>query len=77
MQSTLVVLALVTVPILLLGTPLFLYRRHRHQARKLTGEGLEDRTRLLDASDCDEEQAGSPGDPEEEEVTMMPSEGQL
>lgn len=66
-QSTLVVLALVTVPVLLLGTPLFLYRRHRHRARKIAGEGLEDRTRLLDASGCDEEQAGSPGDPEEEE----------
>ncbi|XP_049637251.1 V-type proton ATPase 116 kDa subunit a 3 [Suncus etruscus] len=67
-QSTLVVLALITVPVLLLGTPLFLYRRHRHRARKLSGEGLEDRTRLLDASGCDEEQAGSPGDPEEEFV---------
>lgn len=35
----LVVLALATVPILLLGTPLYLLRQHRH--RRLAGQQVE------------------------------------
>ena len=43
MQSTLVVLALATVPVLLLGTPLFLRRKHQRRQsqrrRPLVGAG--------------------------------------
>ncbi|XP_029812185.1 V-type proton ATPase 116 kDa subunit a isoform X2 [Suricata suricatta] len=66
-QSALVVLALVMVPVLLLGTPLFLRWRHRGRSqRKPAGrQPEEDKTRMLDSSDAsvagwgsDEEKAG-------------------
>uniref|UniRef100_A0A8D1SC12 V-type proton ATPase subunit a n=1 Tax=Sus scrofa TaxID=9823 RepID=A0A8D1SC12_PIG len=74
-QSVLVVLALAMVPILLLGTPLFLRQQHRRHARRRPGRGRgdEDKTGLLDASvsvssqGLDEEKAECPGDREEAE----------
>nr|XP_023510355.1 V-type proton ATPase 116 kDa subunit a isoform X1 [Equus caballus] len=84
-QSALVVLALAMVPVLLLGTPLFLFRQHRRRSRKrptgrqLVEPGDEDQTGLLDASNpseaawgSDEEKAGCPGP--EEEAEFVPSE---
>uniref|UniRef100_A0A8C3W4W8 V-type proton ATPase subunit a n=1 Tax=Catagonus wagneri TaxID=51154 RepID=A0A8C3W4W8_9CETA len=78
-QSALVVLALATVPILLLGTPLFLRRQHRHHSRRRQLVEDEDRTGLLDASDVsvasqglDEEKAECPGG--QEEAEFVPSE---
>ncbi|XP_066108336.1 V-type proton ATPase 116 kDa subunit a 3 isoform X1 [Saccopteryx bilineata] len=75
-QSALVVLALATVPVLLLGTPLFLrwkHRRHlkgRHASQLQTEDELK--TGLVDSNDAsvagwgtDEEKAGCPGDQEE------------
>ncbi|XP_065793987.1 V-type proton ATPase 116 kDa subunit a 3 [Muntiacus reevesi] len=76
-QSTLVVLALATVPVLLLGTPLFLRRKHqRRQSRRrrpLDAEkaGLLGQTDVSVASqNSDEEKAGCPGDQEEEEFVL-------
>ncbi|XP_062948557.1 V-type proton ATPase 116 kDa subunit a 3 [Cynocephalus volans] len=79
-QSTLVVLALAMVPVLLLGTPLYLLccrRRHRHHGqswRRPTGGQGEDKAGVLDSPDMsvngwgsDEEKAGYPGDEEEAE----------
>lgn len=72
-QSVLVVLALAMVPILLLGTPLFLRQQHRRHARRRQLVEDEDKTGLLDASvsvssqGLDEEKAECPGDREEAE----------
>ncbi|XP_036783038.2 V-type proton ATPase 116 kDa subunit a 3 isoform X2 [Manis pentadactyla] len=72
-QSILVVLALAMVPILLLGTPLFLHWQHRRHLRKRAGGPQldEDKTGLLDSSAAsvsgwgsDEEKAGCPGNQE-------------
>uniref|UniRef100_K9INZ4 V-type proton ATPase subunit a n=1 Tax=Desmodus rotundus TaxID=9430 RepID=K9INZ4_DESRO len=78
-QSALVVLALAMVPVLLLGTPLFLHWRHRrHLKRKHAGQ-LQDevKTGLLDSTDAsvagwgsDEEKAGCSGDQEEAEFVL-------
>nr|AAH06761.1 T-cell, immune regulator 1, ATPase, H+ transporting, lysosomal V0 protein A3 [Mus musculus]AAH85234.1 T-cell, immune regulator 1, ATPase, H+ transporting, lysosomal V0 protein A3 [Mus musculus] len=82
-QYVLVVLALATVPILLLGTPLYLLRQHRHRRntqRRPAGQQDEDTDKLLASPDAstlenswspDEEKAGSPGD---EETEFVPSE---
>ncbi|XP_029812186.1 V-type proton ATPase 116 kDa subunit a isoform X3 [Suricata suricatta] len=65
-QSALVVLALVMVPVLLLGTPLFLRWRHRGRSQRKpagrqpveaggwreSGREEEDKTRMLDSSDA-------------------------
>lgn len=52
MQSALVVLALAMVPVLLLGTPLFLHWRHRrHLKRKHAGQ-LQVEVALLPARDA-------------------------
>ncbi|XP_055987734.1 V-type proton ATPase 116 kDa subunit a 3 [Sorex fumeus] len=67
-QSTLVVLALAMVPILLLGTPLFLYHRHRRSRARPAGGQPDDKQGLLDTSSCDEELAGCPGDQDDEFV---------
>ncbi|XP_004437785.1 PREDICTED: V-type proton ATPase 116 kDa subunit a isoform 3 [Ceratotherium simum simum] len=78
-QSVLVVLALAMVPVLLLGTPLFLCRQHRRHSRKrLAGrQPDEDQTGLLDSPDTtvaswgsDEEKAGCPGDHKEAEFVL-------
>uniref|UniRef100_A0A671G2P8 V-type proton ATPase subunit a n=1 Tax=Rhinolophus ferrumequinum TaxID=59479 RepID=A0A671G2P8_RHIFE len=71
-QATLVVLALATVPVLLLGTPLFLRWQHRRRRRRHAGPQPvedEDKTGLLDSPDApapgwgsDEEKAGCSGD---------------
>ncbi|XP_052517564.1 V-type proton ATPase 116 kDa subunit a 3 isoform X2 [Budorcas taxicolor] len=76
-QSTLVVLALATVPVLLLGTPLFLRRKHQRrqsQRRRLLDD---DKAGLLGQPDVsvasqnsDEEKAGCLGDQEEEEFVL-------
>ncbi|XP_025214172.1 V-type proton ATPase 116 kDa subunit a isoform X2 [Theropithecus gelada] len=79
-QATLVVLALAMVPILLLGTPLHLLRRHRpHLRRRPAGRQEEDKAGLLDLPDAsvngwssDEEKAG--GLDNEEEAELVPSE---
>lgn len=76
-QSTLVVLALAMVPVLLLGTPLFLRRKHqRHQSRRRRLLD-EDKAGLLSQPDVsvasqnsDEEKAGCLGDQEEEEFVL-------
>ncbi|XP_069866008.1 V-type proton ATPase 116 kDa subunit a 3 [Dipodomys merriami] len=82
-QYVLVVLALATVPVLLLGTPLYLLhqqRRRRRSRRKPAGQQGEDKAGLLDSPEAapsesgwgsDEEQAGGPG---EEETECVPSE---
>lgn len=82
-QYALVVLALATVPILLLGTPLYLLRQHRRrntQRRPTVGRQDEDSDKLLASPDAsnlenswspDEEKAGSSGD---EEAEFVPSE---
>ncbi|KAM9659721.1 V-type proton ATPase 116 kDa subunit a 3 [Trichechus inunguis] len=75
-QSTLVVLALAMVPILLLGTPLYLRWQHRrHSLRRPSGPQLdEDKAGFLDSRDSgasvnswgsDEEKGGPPGDEEQ------------
>lgn len=77
-QSTLVVLALATVPVLLLGTPLFLRRRHQRRQSSRRRQPLdEDKAGLLGQPDvsvasqnCDEEKAGCLGDQEEEEFVL-------
>ncbi|KAG8522702.1 V-type proton ATPase 116 kDa subunit a isoform 3 [Galemys pyrenaicus] len=71
-QSTLVVLALATVPVLLLGTPLFLRWQHRHRsAWRPGGQQLdEDKAGLLDTPGVDEERAEGPGAPEEAEFVF-------
>ncbi|XP_007943121.1 V-type proton ATPase 116 kDa subunit a3 [Orycteropus afer afer] len=83
-QSTLVVLALAMVPVLLLGTPLYLCwqhrRRHHHLLRQPSGPQLdESKTGLLDSQDSDmsvngwgsdEEKAGPPGDEEQAEFVF-------
>ncbi|XP_070215283.1 V-type proton ATPase 116 kDa subunit a 3 [Bos mutus] len=77
-QSTLVVLALATVPVLLLGTPLFLRRRHQRRQSSRRRQPLdEDKAGLLGqpnvsvaSQNCDEEKAGCLGDQEEEEFVL-------
>ncbi|XP_034869327.1 V-type proton ATPase 116 kDa subunit a isoform X1 [Mirounga leonina] len=79
-QSTLVVLALATVPVLLLGTPLFLRWQHRRPLRPTGGQPEDDKSRILDDSDAsdasvagwgsDEEKAGCPGNGEEAEFVL-------
>lgn len=76
-QSTLVVLALATVPVLLLGTPLFLRRKHRRRQSRRRRPLDEDKAGLLGQPDVsvasqnsDEEKAGCPGDQEEEEFVL-------
>ncbi|XP_004383702.1 V-type proton ATPase 116 kDa subunit a 3 [Trichechus manatus latirostris] len=75
-QSTLVVLALAMVPILLLGTPLYLRWQHRrHSLRRPSGPQLdEDKAGFMDSRDSgasvnswgsDEEKGGPPGDEEQ------------
>ncbi|ELV09493.1 V-type proton ATPase 116 kDa subunit a isoform 3 [Tupaia chinensis] len=75
-QPTLVVLALAMVPVLLLGTPLYLLRHSRRRPRK---NDETDKARLLDSPDVsvngwgsDEEMAGCPGD--EKDAEFVPSE---
>nr|XP_044993270.1 V-type proton ATPase 116 kDa subunit a3 [Jaculus jaculus] len=76
-QYTLVVLALAMVPVLLLGTPLYLLRQHHRRHHPQMGIQDENKDRLLDSSDAsisengwspDEEKAGCPGDEEAEFV---------
>uniref|UniRef100_A0A8C5KWT9 V-type proton ATPase subunit a n=1 Tax=Jaculus jaculus TaxID=51337 RepID=A0A8C5KWT9_JACJA len=76
-QYTLVVLALAMVPVLLLGTPLYLLRQHRRLTARVACSQDENKDRLLDSSDAsisengwspDEEKAGCPGDEEAEFV---------
>ncbi|XP_061059840.1 V-type proton ATPase 116 kDa subunit a 3 [Eubalaena glacialis] len=76
-QPTLVVLALVMVPVLLLGTPLFLCREHRRCHSRRRQQPDKDTARLLDLPDTslasqgsDEEKAGCPGDQEEAEFVL-------
>ncbi|KAM6159353.1 V-type proton ATPase 116 kDa subunit a 3 isoform 2-T2 [Rhynchocyon petersi] len=80
-QSTLVVLALVMVPILLLGTPLYLrwQHYHRHPSRQPSGpQPAEDQAGLLDSQDShmsvngwgSDEEKGPPGDKEQAEFVF-------
>lgn len=76
-QSALVVLALATVPVLLLGTPLFLRWNHRRHSRRTLQLQDEAKTGLLDSPDAsvagwgsDEEKAGPPGDQEEAKFVL-------
>ncbi|XP_037373341.1 V-type proton ATPase 116 kDa subunit a 3 [Talpa occidentalis] len=70
-QSTLVGLALATVPVLLLGTPLFLrWQHHRRHSRRPAGRQDKDRAVLLDASGSDEEKGEAPEAPEEAELVL-------
>ncbi|XP_043307964.1 V-type proton ATPase 116 kDa subunit a3 isoform X2 [Cervus canadensis] len=76
-QSTLVVLALATVPVLLLGTPLFLRRKHQRRQSRRRRPLDEDKAGLLGQPDVsvasqnsDEEKAACPGDQEEEEFVL-------
>ncbi|KAJ1066009.1 hypothetical protein K5549_013522 [Capra hircus] len=76
-QSTLVVLALATVPVLLLGTPLFLRRKHQRRQSRRRRLLDEDKAGLLGQPDVsvasqnsDEEKAGCLGDQEEEEFVL-------
>nr|XP_020736431.1 V-type proton ATPase 116 kDa subunit a [Odocoileus virginianus texanus] len=76
-QSTLVVLALATVPVLLLGTPLFLRRKHQRRQFRRRRPLDEDKAGLLGqpevsvaSQNSDEEKAGCPGDQEEEEFVL-------
>ncbi|XP_021490103.1 V-type proton ATPase 116 kDa subunit a 3 [Meriones unguiculatus] len=82
-QYALVVLALATVPVLLLGTPLYLLRKHRRRnpQRRPAGRQGEAGDKLLASHDAatsenswshDEEKAGSPAD--DEEAEFVPSE---
>ncbi|XP_021120145.1 V-type proton ATPase 116 kDa subunit a isoform X2 [Heterocephalus glaber] len=80
-QYALVVLALAAVPVLLLGTPLYLLRQqrsHRLQRRPAGGQD-KDKAKLIDITDAsesgwgpDEEKAGCSGDKKEAE--LVPSE---
>ncbi|XP_040827053.1 V-type proton ATPase 116 kDa subunit a3 isoform X3 [Ochotona curzoniae] len=71
-QTILVVLALAMVPVLLLGTPLYLLRQH-HQRSKMQLVGHQDKDGLLDSHDTSvngwgsEEAAGCPRGQEEAE----------
>ncbi|XP_049748635.1 V-type proton ATPase 116 kDa subunit a 3 isoform X1 [Elephas maximus indicus] len=81
-QSTLVVLALAMVPILLLGTPLYLRWQHRRHHLPRTPSGPqpdEDKAGFLNSQDgntsvngwgSDEEKAGPPGDEEQAEFVF-------
>ncbi|KAM5317989.1 V-type proton ATPase 116 kDa subunit a 3 isoform 1-T2 [Glossophaga mutica] len=78
-QSALVVLALATVPVLLLGTPLFLHWKHRRHLKRRHAGQLQDevKTGLLDGTDTsvagwgsDEEKAGCSGDQEAAEFVL-------
>ncbi|XP_043437761.1 V-type proton ATPase 116 kDa subunit a3 isoform X4 [Prionailurus bengalensis] len=78
-QSALVILALVMVPVLLLGTPLFLHWRHRSRSQRGPAgrQPDEDKSGILDSSDAsvagwgpDEEKAGCPEDGEEAEFVL-------
>ncbi|XP_036918407.1 V-type proton ATPase 116 kDa subunit a3 isoform X2 [Sturnira hondurensis] len=78
-QSALVVLALATVPVLLLGTPLFLHRKHRRHLKRRQAGQLQDevKTGLLDSTDSsvagwgsDEEKAGCSEDQEEAKFVL-------
>ncbi|XP_023989171.1 V-type proton ATPase 116 kDa subunit a 3 [Physeter macrocephalus] len=76
-QPTLVVLALAMVPVLLLGTPLFLCREHRRCHSRRSPQPDKDTARLLDLPDTslasqgsDEEKAGCPGDQAEAEFVL-------
>ncbi|KAM5246818.1 V-type proton ATPase 116 kDa subunit a 3 isoform 2-T2 [Ctenodactylus gundi] len=80
-QYALVVLALAAVPVLLLGTPLYLLRQHRsyHPQKRPIGGQDEDKTGLLDSPDAsenglgsDEEKGGCAED--EKEAKLVPSE---
>ncbi|XP_032496595.1 V-type proton ATPase 116 kDa subunit a isoform X4 [Phocoena sinus] len=76
-QPTLVVLALAMVPVLLLGTPLFLHREHRRCHSRRRQQPDKDTAGLLDLPDTslasqgsDEEKAGCPGDQAEAEFVV-------
>ncbi|XP_033258306.1 V-type proton ATPase 116 kDa subunit a 3 isoform X1 [Orcinus orca] len=76
-QPTLVVLALAMVPVLLLGTPLFLHREHRRCHSRRRQQPDKDTAGLLDLPDTslasqgsDEEKAGCPGDQAEAEFVL-------
>ncbi|XP_070283764.1 V-type proton ATPase 116 kDa subunit a 3 [Myotis yumanensis] len=72
-QSALVVLALATVPVLLLGTPLFLRWNHNRHLRRAGQLQDEVKTGLLDSPDArgsDEEKAEHPGDQEEAKFVL-------
>ncbi|XP_054581246.1 V-type proton ATPase 116 kDa subunit a 3 [Eptesicus fuscus] len=71
-QSALVVLALATVPVLLLGTPLFLRWNHHRHLRRPPQLQDEVKTGLLDSPDAsvDEEKAGHPGHQEEAKFVL-------
>lgn len=76
-QSALVVLALATVPVLLLGTPLFLRWNHHRHLRRTSQLQDEVKTGLLDSPNAsvagwgsDEEKAGHPGDQEEAKFVL-------
>nr|KAF6325818.1 T cell immune regulator 1, ATPase H+ transporting V0 subunit a3 [Myotis myotis] len=72
-QSALVVLALATVPVLLLGTPLFLRWNHHRRLRRAGQLQDEVKTGLLDSPDArgsDEEKAEHPGDQEEAKFVL-------
>ncbi|EPQ06614.1 V-type proton ATPase 116 kDa subunit a isoform 3 [Myotis brandtii] len=72
-QSALVVLALATVPVLLLGTPLFLRWNHHRHLRRAGQLQDEVKTGLLDSPDArgsDEEKAEHPGDQEEAKFVL-------
>ncbi|KAL1788814.1 V-type proton ATPase 116 kDa subunit a [Sigmodon hispidus] len=81
-QYVLVVLALITVPILLLGTPLYLLRQHRRNTQRRPEDGQDkdsdkllatsDASSLVNSSSPDEEKAGIPED--DEEAEFVPSE---
>lgn len=73
-QSVLVLLALVMVPVLLLGTPLYLLRQHRRRAQRRPASPQGDKAGLLDSPEVsvngwgsDEEAAGCPGEDTEAE----------
>lgn len=73
-QSVLVLLALVMVPVLLLGTPLYLLRQHRRRAQRRPAGPQGDKAGLLDSPEVsvngwgsDEEAAGCPGEDTEAE----------
>ncbi|XP_023566538.1 V-type proton ATPase 116 kDa subunit a isoform X2 [Octodon degus] len=72
-QYVLVVLALASVPVLLLGTPLYLLRRQRHLQRRPAGGQDEDKAKLMDSDACEsgwgpDEKAGCSGDEKEAEL---------
>ncbi|XP_003468162.1 V-type proton ATPase 116 kDa subunit a 3 isoform X1 [Cavia porcellus] len=78
-QYVLVVLALATVPVLLLGTPLYLLRQQRRRQRRPAGGQNEDKAKLIDSPDAsesdwgpDEEKAGCSED--DKDAELVPSE---